>query len=129
MKNLLARIRFALNGNRLLVKAMKYIPVICTGLVTIHIALLLLGFYEPVTISLCVILCVALLILLSVRFRFCKLHLAMVVYMALMTMCVCIQKLNGFGSIITAARLVMLILGMVLFVLAIIKGKSDGCSE
>lgn len=123
---LLARTKEVLNGNRLVVLGIKYIPLICTILLTLHLAMLLMGVYEPFTASLSVFLMLVLLICLSFRFGFCKLHKAMIVYMAAMTICVCIQKCDGFGRLLTLIRMIMFGIGCVLVALSFLKGKSNG---
>lgn len=77
--------------SKAIVFGMKYIPIIATILATIHIGLLLMGHYEPVTISVATVLLLILMILISIRFHFCKLHKAMVVFMALMVACIGFQ--------------------------------------
>lgn len=108
-------------SNKSVVIGIKYIPVIATILITLHIALLLLGIYEPITMSIAVILLLILLVLLSIRFNFCILHKILVIYMALMALCICIEKFHGFGAALLPARLIMFGAGCVLCVLLIIK--------
>ena len=116
-------------GNKLIVKGIKYIPIICTFLLSLHIFLLLMDVYEPITVGISAVLMVVLLILLSFRFGFCKLHKAMIIYMGVMTLCICIQEYEGFGLLVRAVRIIMLVIGVVLLVLSALKCKNDECGE
>ena len=129
LTDILAWLKGFTQGNNLIVKGIKYIPVICTFLLSLHVFLLLMDVYEPVTVGISVVLMVVLLILLSFRFGFCKLHKAMIVYMGVMTLCICIQKYDGFGILLRAVRIVMLVIGVVLLVLSALKCKNDECGE
>lgn len=129
LTDILAWLKGFTQGNNLIVKGIKYIPVICTFLLSLHVFLLLMDVYEPVTVGISVVLMVVLLILLSIRFGFCKLHKAMIVYMGVMTLCICIQKYDGFGILLRAVRIVMLVIGVVLLVLSALKCKNDECGE
>lgn len=126
---LFARIKGCMNGNRLVVLGIKYIPVICTILLTLHVAMLLMGVYEPFTAGVSVFLILVLLVLLSFRFGFCKLHKAMIIYMVAMTVCVCIQKCDGFGRLLTLFRMIMFGIGCVLVALSFLKGCGNGDCE
>lgn len=129
LTDILAWLKGFTQGNNLIVKGIKYIPVICTFLLSLHVFLLLMDVYEPVTVGISVVLMVVLLILLSIRFGFCKLHKAMIIYMGVMTLCICIQKYDGFGIMLRAVRIVMLVIGVVLLVLSALKCKNDECGE
>lgn len=117
-----------LTSNRLVVLGIKYIPVCATILLTLHVGLLLLGVFDPVTIVLSALLLSVLMLLLSIRFGFCALHKATVVYMILMTLCIGLQKLNVFGCTLIFFRIAMLIFGAVLIALLVNKlvRESDG---
>lgn len=117
------------SSNRLIVLGIKYIPLLCTVLLVLREGLQLLGYYEPITAALAVILNVVLLILLSVRFSFCNLHKAMIIYMALMTLCICVQKYDVFGKALDIVRLSLFAIGVGLISLAIFKKCNNDCSE
>lgn len=125
MANVLAAIKTKLGVNKLIVYGIKYIPAICTFLLSLHVFLLLMDVYEPITVGLSAVL----LILLSFRFGFCKLHKAMIAYIGIMTLCICIQKFDGFGLLLRGARIIMLVIGSVLLALSAIKFKNDGCGK
>lgn len=129
VEDMFARIRNSLEGNKLIVLGIKYIPLICTALATLHVSLLLLDIYEPYSIGLAVLLMLVLLILLSIRFNFCRLHKAMIVYMALMVLCICIQNVNGFGRLLNVFRILMLVIGSGLIALSAFKKCDDGCDK
>lgn len=125
----LAWLKGRIYGNKLLVKGIKYIPIICTFLLSLHVFLLLMDVYEPISVGISAVLMVVLLVLLSIRFGFCKLHKAMIIYMGVMTLCICIQKYDGFGLLLRAVRIVMLVIGVVLLVLSALKCNNDECGE
>lgn len=128
LKGLLDKVSSLLSGNKIVVLGIKYIPIICTILLTLHIGALLVGLHEPVTVAFAAVLMVVLLVLLSIRFSFCRLHKALIIFMATVTLCICIQKYQAFGAVITAARLMMFAIGIGLVVLAICKiVKKDDC--
>lgn len=129
LTDILAWLKGFTQGNNLIVKGIKYIPMICTFLLSLHVFLLLMDVYEPITVGISAVLMVILLILLSIRFGFCKLHKAMIVYMGVTTLCICIQKYDGFGILLRAVRIVMLVIGVVLLVLSALKCKNDECGE
>lgn len=129
MANVLAAIKTKLGENKLIVYGIKYIPAICTFLLSLHVFLLLMDVYEPITVGLSAVLLIVLLILLSFRFGFCKLHKAMIAYIGIMTLCICIQKFDGFGLLLRGARIIMLVIGSVLLALSAIKFKNDGCGK
>lgn len=111
--------------SKAIVFGMKYIPIIATILATIHIGLLLMGHYEPVTISVATVLLLILMILISIRFHFCKLHKAMVVFMALMVACIGFQTKGRFGPVLTFARLLVFAFGACLSMASIITNKKN----
>ena len=125
----LAWLKGRIYGNKLIVKGIKYIPIICTFLLSLHVFLLLMDVYEPITVGISAVLMVVLLVLLSIRFGFCKLHKAMIIYMGVLTLCICIQEYEGFGLLLRAVRIVMLVIGVVLLVLSALKCKNDECGE
>lgn len=129
LTDILAWLKGFTRGNNLIVKGIKYIPMICTFLLSLHVFLLLMDVYEPITVGISAVLMVILLILLSIRFGFCKLHKAMIAYVGVMTLCICIQKYDGFGILLRAVRIVMLVIGVVLLVLSALKCKNDECGE
>ena len=124
IKDFFAKAKPSLQMNKAIVLGIRYIPIACVFLLTLHVMLLLFGVYEPISVGISVA-----LILLSFRFHFCKLHRAMIIYMAIMTLCICIQRANLFGAALTVARVIMLIIGVALIIIAAFKLKDDECGE
>lgn len=116
-----------LKSNRLIVYGIKYLPLVCTVLMTVHIGLLLFGVYEPITVSLTCLLMALLLVLLSVKFGFCILHKLMLLYMSVAFVCICLQNLDMFGCMLKFARIIMFIAGVVLIIFALKKKETDEC--
>ena len=125
LKNLLARI----SGNTFVVIGIKYIPLICTVLMTLHVGLLLAGIYEPITVALSAILILTLFILLSLRFNFCLLHKMMIMFLILSAACICLQKYDVFGGILGFVRVLLFGFGCAILGLAFIKWKDDECDK
>ena len=124
IKDFFAKAKPYLQMNKAIVLGIRYIPIVCVFLLTLHVMLLLFGVHEPISVGISVA-----LILLSFRFHFCKLHRAMIIYMAIMTLCICIQRANLFGAALTVARVIMLIIGVALIIIAAFKLKDDECGE
>lgn len=122
----LKNISAILKSNRFVVLGLKYIPVCITLLLTLHVALLLVGVFDPITVVLSAILLAILVLLLSIRFGFCALHKATVVYMLLMTVCIGLQKYDLFGRTLMFFRIAMLIFGAVLIALLVNKLVREG---
>ena len=118
IKDFFAKAKPSLQMNKAIVLGIRYIPIACVFLLTLHVMLLLFGVHEPISVGISVALILLLLILLSFRFHFCKLHRAMIIYMAIMTLCIC-----------TVARVIMLIIGVALIIIAAFKLKDDECGE
>lgn len=129
MKKLFAGLKETLKSNRPIVLGIKFIPVISVMLLTLHVGLLLCGWHEVITVGLSAVLLVTLLILLSIRFNFCMLHKALIAYMAVMTLCICIQRMDGFGQALTIFRTIMFMLGLILSYLAVKKFNDDDCGK
>ena len=129
IKGFFAKAKPCIPMNKAIALGIRYIPVACVCLLTLHVMLLLFGVHEPISVGISVALILLLLILLSFRFHFCKLHRAMIIYMAIMTLCICIQRANLFGAALTVARVIMLIIGVALIIIAAFKLKDDECGE
>ena len=118
IKDFFAKAKPYLQMNKAIVLGIRYIPIVCVFLLTLHVMLLLFGVHEPISVGISVA-----LILLSFRFHFCKLHRAMIIYMAIMTLCICIQRANLFGAALTVARVIRLIIGAALIIISAFKLK------
>lgn len=130
MRNWFVKITESISCNRNIICGIKYIPVICALLLTLHVGLLLIGIQEAVTVGVAAVLLVLLLVLLSIKFHFCILHKMLILYMAVCTLCICIQRMNGFEhQILKPVRLVLFALGIALLTWAAIKLKDDDCGK
>lgn len=129
LKAICVKVKSAFTSGRAVSCGIKYIPVAGTTLLALHTALLILGVHEMLTVCLSVVLLVTFLVLLSVRFQFCALHRALILYMSLLTGCICIQKLCGFGESLMGTRWLMFIVGVLLIALAIYKRNEDECGK
>lgn len=126
VRDIINRFRELTKSNSPIVYGIKFIPFICTALMVVHTGLLVLDKYEPVTITIAAILMVVFLVLLSIRFNFCRLHKAMILYIGVMILCVCVQSLDGFGVVLTIARMLMFGFGMGLMMSAFLNKTDNG---
>ncbi len=124
-----AKVKEAFVSGRAISHGIKFIPFAGVSLLTLHVIFLILGVHEAFTVSVSIVLLVALLILMSVKFHYCALHKSLILYMSLVTGCICIQKVGGFGESLTGTRWVVLIVGVFLIALSFYKCKSDGCGK
>lgn len=108
-----------LSENHNIVKGIKFIPIVSTMMLTVHIALLLLGISEIISVGISSFLLVVLLVLLSIKFHFCILHKCLVAYLGLVNLCICIRKLDGFGVMLDGIRVLLLVSGIVLSIFTI----------
>lgn len=128
-RSMFAKISSWLHSSKLLVYGIKYIPPISVLLMTIHTALLICGIHEVITIGVSAVLLVCLLILFSIKFRFCALHKALIAYMGVTTLCICLQGEDLLGCMLNPLRLIMLLIGIILSVIAFVKLKDDDCGQ
>lgn len=117
-------------NRRMCIFALKYIPVITSFTMMMHVALLLFGidysyaeFITGVSFMPAVI-----LLLMPMAFRFCWLHKSFIVYTLLVDSCIEYQRCFGFGRYVNAYRLIVFIAGVTLFVYLIINFKKYNSS-
>lgn len=114
-------------GNKPVVYGIKFLPAICTALASLHIGLGLMGVDEVISLGIASALLVVLVVLLSIRFKFCALHEAMIVFLCLMVMCVSLHSKGNVGTVLSFVRLLTFILGVCLVAISIMKHKDiDG---
>ena len=114
-------------GNKPVVYGIKFLPAICTALASLHIGLGLMGVDEVISLGIASALLVVLVVLLSIRFKFCALHKAMIVFLCLMVMCVSLHSKGNVGTVLSFVRLLTFILGVCLVAISIMKHKDiDG---
>ena len=103
--------------------AIKYIPIIMFLIMWIHTGLLILGIDGPCadTIAGSAIIPSILIFSMSHIFKFCYIHKLLTVYSLAIDLCINFQRYIGFGCIIKEVRIVMFIIGTILFFLLLFK--------
>ena len=105
--------------------AIKYIPIIMFLIMWIHTGLLIIGINGPCadTIAGSAIIPSILIFSMSHIFKFCYIHKLLTVYSLAVDLCINFQRLIGFGYIIEELRVLMFIIGTILFFLLLLKFK------
>lgn len=107
--------------DKLCIIALKYVPIIGTVLMTLHVATLLLG-YKLFISELSVLTIVTLMIMLwSKVFKFCLIHRLSSLYTISVIWCCYIERYVGFGEYLQILRVIFLYLGVALLILLGIK--------
>lgn len=104
---------------------LKYTPVIGAAIMMTHIALLITDkalLIADWTVSLPVIPAITAMVW-SKTFGFCKIHRHFIAYVSAVSYCIKYQQHFGFGTLLTASRWVMFIIGFILFVWLSIRFK------
>ena len=103
----------------------KYIPIIMFLIMWIHTGLLILGIDRPCadTIAGSAIIPSILIFSMSHIFKFCYIHKLLTVYSLAVDLCINFQRLIGFGYIVEELRVLMFIIGTILFFLLLLKFK------
>ena len=103
--------------------AIKYIPIIMFLIMWIHTGLLILGINGPCadTIAGSAIIPSILIFSMSHIFKFCYIHKLLTVYSLAIDLCINFQRYIGFGYIIEEIRIIMFIIGTILFFLLLFK--------
>lgn len=103
--------------------AIKYIPIIMFLIMWIHTGLLILGIDGPCadTIAGSAIIPSILIFSMSHIFKFCYIHKLLTVYSLAIDLCINFQRYIGFGSVIEEVRIIMFIIGTILFFLLLFK--------
>lgn len=101
----------------------KYTPVIMFLIMWIHTGLLLIGINGPFadTIAGSAIIPSILIFSMSTLFKFCYIHKALTIYSLAIDLCMNFQRYIGFGVMLHITRIIMFIIGIILFILLIIK--------
>ena len=107
------------------VLAIKYIPIIIFLIVWIHTGLLIFGINGPCadTIAGSAIIPSILIFSMSHLFKFCYIHKLLTIYSLTVDLCINFQRYVGFGYILNIFRIIMFILGTILFFLLLFKFK------
>lgn len=105
--------------------AIKYVPIIMFLIMWIHIGLLLLGINGPCAdiIAGSAIIPSILIFSMSHVFKFCYIHKLLTVYSLCVDLCINFQRLIGFGNLIEEFRILMFIIGTILFFILVFKFK------
>ena len=103
----------------------KYIPIIMFLIMWIHTGLLILGINGPCTdvIAGSAIIPSILIFSMSNLFKFCYIHKLLTIYAIVVDLCINFQRLIGFGDLIEEFRILMFIIGTILFFLLLLKFK------
>ena len=103
--------------------AIKYIPIIMFLIMWIHTGLLILGINGPCadTIAGSAIIPSILIFSMYHIFKFCYIHKLLTVYSLAIDLCINFQRYIGFGYIIEEIRIIMFIIGTILFFLLLFK--------
>ena len=105
--------------------AIKYIPVIMFLIMWIHTELLILGIKGPCAyvIAWSAIIPSILIFSMSNLFKFCYIHKLLTMYALAVDLCINFQRLIGFGYLVEELRILMFIIGTILFFLLLLKFK------
>lgn len=103
--------------------AIKYIPIIMFLIMWIHTGLLILGINGSCadTIAGSAIIPSILIFSMSNMFKFCYIHKLLTLYSLSIDLCINFQRYIGFGCIIEEIRILMFIIGTILFFLLLVK--------
>ena len=105
--------------------AIKYIPIIMFLIMWIHTGLLILGINGPCadTIAGSAIIPSILIFSMSHLFKFCYIHKLLTIYSLAVDLCINFQRYIGFGYTLNIFRIIIFILGTILFFLLLLKFK------
>ena len=103
----------------------KYIPVLMFLIMWLHTGLLILGINGPCAdvIAGSAIIPSILIFSMSNLFKFCYIHKLLTIYALSIDLCINFQRLIGFGYIVKELRILMFIIGTILFFLLLLKFK------
>ena len=103
----------------------KYIPVLMFLIMWLHTGLLIFEINGPCadTIAGSAIIPSILIFSMSHIFKFCYIHKLLTVYSLAVDLCINFQRLIGFGYLVEELRILMFIIGTILFFLLLLKFK------
>ena len=103
----------------------KYIPIIMFLIMWIHTGLLIFGINGTCahTIAGSAIIPSILIFSMSHLFKFCYIHKLLTIYALAVDLCINFQRLIGFRYIVEELRILMFIIGTILFFLLLLKFK------
>ena len=105
--------------------AIKYIPVIMFLVMWLHTGLLIFEIDGPCAniIAGSAIIPSILIFSMSKLFKFCYIHKLLTIYALAVDLCINFQRLIGFGYLVGELRILMFIIGTILFFLLLLKFK------
>ena len=103
--------------------AIKFIPIIMFFIMWIHTGLLIIDINGPCadTIAGSAIIPSILILAISSLFRFCWLHKLFTIYSLCIDLCINYERYIGFSFMLQPFRIVAFIIGIILFILLIVK--------
>ena len=103
----------------------KYIPILMFLIMQIHTGLLIIGINGPCadTIAGSAIIPSILIFSMPNLFKFCYIHKLLTIYALAVDLCINFQRLIGFGCLVEELRILMFIIGTILFFLLLLKFK------
>lgn len=103
----------------------KYIPIIMFLIMWFHTGLLIFGINGPCadTIAGSAIIPSILIFSMSHLFKFCYIHKLLTIYSLAVDLCINFQRYVGFGYTLNIFRIIIFILGTILFFLLLFKFK------
>lgn len=117
--------RISCTNYKLGILAIKYIPIIMFLIMWIHTGLLILGINGPCadTIAGSAIIPSILIFSMSNLFKFCCIHKLLTIYALAVDLCINFHRLIDFGYIVEELRVLMFVIGTILFFLLLLKFK------
>ena len=117
--------RISCTDYKLGILIIKYIPIIMFLIMWIHTGLLIFGINGPCadTIAGSAIIPSILIFSMSHLFKFCYIHKLLTIYSLAVDLCINVQRYVGFGYILNICRIIMFVLGTILFFLLLFKFK------
>ena len=105
--------------------AIKYIPIIMFLIMWLHTGLLIFGINGLCTDTIAgsAIIPSILIFSMSHLFKFCYIHKLLTIYSLAVDLCINFQRYIGFGYTLNIFRIIMFILGTILFFLLLFKFK------
>ena len=115
--------RISCTDYKLGILTIKYIPIIMFLIMWLHTGLLILGINGPCadTIAGSAIIPSILIFSMSHLFKFCYIHKLLTIYSLAVDLCINFQRYIGFGCTLNIFRVIMFIIGTILFFLLLVK--------
>ena len=117
--------RISCTDYKLGILTIKYIPIIMFLIMWIHTGLLIIGINGPCAdvIAGSAIIPSILIFSMSNLFKFCYIHKLLTIYALAVDLCINFQRLIGFRYIVEKLKILMFIIGTILFFILLLKFK------